>query len=132
MRLLIYNHFLGWLHTMPLPVQGRAGEAINEESKMVREFFYGGDRFRATVHGRQGKEEIFIVQVLEDDEEGNEISIDRFEDAGNDPEAPLESVLTMLVDRMRGEFDLKPQTPGAAFNWSEGRVLARVHSGVQH
>jgi hypothetical protein len=99
---------------------------------MVREFFYGGDRFRATVHGRPGKEEIFIVQVLEDDEEGNEISIDRFEDAGNDPNASLESVLVMLVDRMRGEFDLTPSTPGAAFNWSEGKVLARVHSGVQH
>lgn len=98
---------------------------------MVREFFYGGDRFRATVHGRPGKEEIFIVQVLEDDEEGAEISLDRFEDAGNDPEAPLESVLTMLVDRMRTEQDL-PAGSGGAFSWSEGKVLARVHSGVQH
>jgi len=99
---------------------------------MVREFFYGGDRFRATVHGRPGKEEIFIVQVLEDDEEGAEISLDRFEDPGNDPDAPLESVLTMLVDRMRGEQGL-PATPvGEAFRWSEGRVLARVHSGIQH
>jgi hypothetical protein len=117
---------------MRLPAQGCAGTAFNEERNMVREFLYGGDRFRATVHGRPGKEEIFIVQVLEDNEEGHEISIDRFEDAGNDPEAPLESVLAMLVDRMRGEFDLKAPAPGESFAWSEGRVLARVHSGVQH
>lgn len=99
---------------------------------MVREFFYGGDRFRATVHGRQGKEEIFIVQVLEDDEEGPEISLDRFEDAGNDPNQPIEGVLAMLVDRMRSEQELSATQAGAAFAWSEGRVLARVHSGVQH
>lgn len=99
---------------------------------MVREFFYGGDRFRATVHGRPGKEEIFIVQVLEDDEEGSEISLDRFEDPGNDPAAPLESVLTMLVDRMRSEQGLSAAASADAFRWSEGRVVARVHSGVQH
>lgn len=99
---------------------------------MVREFFYGGDRFRATVHGRPGKEEIFIVQVLEDDEEGPEISLDRFEDAGNDLAQPIEGVLAMLVDRMRSEQELAATQVGAAFAWSEGRVLARVHSGVQH
>jgi hypothetical protein len=121
-----------WLYTMPQLAQRCAGIAFNEERNMVREFFYGGDRFRATVHGRSGKEEIFIVQVLEDDEEGAEISLDRFEDAGNDPAAPLETVLTMLVDRMRGEFELAVTQSGAPFAWSEGRVLARVHSGVQH
>jgi DNA-directed RNA polymerase specialized sigma24 family protein len=99
---------------------------------MVREFFYGGDRFRATVHGRPGKEEVFIVQVLEDDEEGSEISLDRFEDAGNDPEAPLESVLVMLVDRMRVEHGLTAAQAGAAFAWSESKVRARVHNGLQH
>jgi hypothetical protein len=99
---------------------------------MVREFFYGGDRFRATVHGRQGKEEIFIVQVLEDDEEGSEISLDRFEDAANNPEAPIEEVLVMLVDRMRVEHGLSAAQADGAFTWSEGKVRARVHSGVQH
>jgi hypothetical protein len=99
---------------------------------MVREFRYGGDRFRATVHGRPGKEEIFIVQVLDDGEEGAEISLDRFEHAENDPNAPLESVLTMLVDQLRGEYSLPESETGAAFAWSEGKVLARVHSGVQH
>jgi len=98
---------------------------------MVREFFYGGDRFRATLHGHAGKEEVFIVQMLEDDEEGPEISLDRFEDPANDPSASIESVLTMLVDRMRQEQDLSAAS-AEGFNWSEGRVLARVHSGVQH
>ncbi|GAA5172014.1 hypothetical protein [Viridibacterium curvum] len=98
---------------------------------MVREFFYGGDRFRATLHGHAGKEEVFIVQMLEDDEEGPEISLDRFEDPANDPAASIESVLTMLVDRMRREQGLNAAS-AAGFNWSEGRVLAKVHSGVQH
>lgn len=99
---------------------------------MVREFRYGGDRFRATIHGRPGKEEIFIVQVLEDDEEGAEISLDRFEDADNNPEDTIEAVLVKMVDRMRREQDLTASTAGEAFAWQEGRVLARVHSGVQH
>lgn len=99
---------------------------------MVREFFYGGDRFRATLHGHAGKEEVFIVQMLEGDEEGPEISLDRFEDPANDPNAPIESVLVMLVDRMRSEQSLSASAPGKSFAWSEGRVLARVHNGVQH
>ncbi|GAB4063168.1 hypothetical protein [Uliginosibacterium sediminicola] len=98
---------------------------------MVREFFYGGDRFRATLHGHAGKEEVFIVQMLEDDEEGPEISLDRFEDPANDPSASIESVLTMLVDRMRCEQGLLSSNQDG-FAWSEGRVLAKVHSGVQH
>jgi len=99
---------------------------------MVREFHYGGDRFRATVHGRPGKEEIFIVQVLEDDEEGAEISLDRFEDASNNPEDSLETVLAKMVDQLRAEHSLSAAQAGVPFAWSEGKVLARVHSGVQH
>lgn len=98
---------------------------------MVREFLYRGDRYRATVHGRPGKEEIFIVQMLEDDEEGPEISIDRFEDASNDPQASLEAALAQLVDRMHAEQGLSASVPAAAFAWSEGKVMARVHSGIQ-
>jgi hypothetical protein len=99
---------------------------------MVREFRYGGDRFRATIHGRPGKEEIFIVQVLEDDEEGAEISLDRFEDADNNPADSIETVLAKMVDRMRREQDLVAAQASESFAWQEGRVLARVHSGVQH
>ncbi|MCE4556823.1 hypothetical protein [Pelomonas cellulosilytica] len=99
---------------------------------MVREFRYGGDRFRATIHGRPGKEEIFIVQVLEDDEEGAEISLDRFEDADNNPDEPIETVLAKMVDRMRREQELTATLVSESFAWQEGRVLARVHSGLQH
>ena len=99
---------------------------------MVREFHYGGDRFRATVHGRPGKEEIFIVQVLDDNEEGAEISLDRFEAPGNNPDDSLEIVLAKMVDELRQEQSPPAAEPGLAFAWSEGKVLARVHSGVQH
>lgn len=98
---------------------------------MVREFLYRGDRYRATVHGRPGKEEIFIVQMLEDDEEGPVISIDRFEDASNDPQASLEAAIATLVDRMHAEQGLQASEPSAPFAWSDGKVLARVHNGVQ-
>jgi len=98
---------------------------------MVREFHYGGDRFRATVHGRPGKEEIFIVQVLEDGEEGAEISLDRFEDVGNNPDDSLELVLAKMVDHLRVEQGQGASQVGQPFAWSEGKVLARVHSGVQ-
>jgi len=98
---------------------------------MVREFLYRGDRFRATVHGHAGKEEIFVVQVLEDDDEGPEISLDRFEDKHNDPGESLESVLARLVERMQVEQQLTATEPTAGFTWSTGKVQARVHSGVQ-
>jgi hypothetical protein len=99
---------------------------------MVREFLYEGDRFRATTHGLAGKEEIFIVQMLDDDEEGAEISLDRFEDAGNDPSEAIERVLAKMVDRMRREQSLCSSKPGAAFAWSDRKPAARVHDGVQH
>jgi hypothetical protein len=99
---------------------------------MVREFFYLGDRYRATVHGRPGKEEIFIVQVLEDDEEGPEISIDRFEDAENDPQASLESVLAKLVDKLVKDQLVQPSDRTATFAWSNAEGATRVHSGLQH
>lgn len=99
---------------------------------MVREFRYGGDVFRATVHGRPGKEEIFIVQILDDGDEGAELSLDRFEDADNNPEDSLEAVLVKMVDRLRREHTLPAPQPAEAFAWSEGRVLAKVHDGVQH
>ena len=99
---------------------------------MVREFFYGGGRYRATVHGKPGKEEIFIVQMLEDDEEGPEISLDRFEHPGNDPTASLESVLASMVDTLMQEQDAKQAEPVQPFSWAESQVAVKVHSGVQH
>jgi hypothetical protein len=98
---------------------------------MVREFLYGGNRYRATVHGKPGKEEIFIVQMLEDDEEGPEISLDRFEHAGNDPTASLETVLASMVDTLVKEQGLAETDPDEAFSWVDAQVAVRVHSGVQ-
>jgi hypothetical protein len=99
---------------------------------MVHEFLYGGDRYRATVHGKPGKEEIFIVQMLEDDEEGPEISLDRFEHPGNDPTASLEIVLAYMVDTLVKEQNLSPTSPGQPFSWVDAEVAVKVHSGVQH
>ena len=99
---------------------------------MVREFTYGGDRYRATVHGKPGKEEIFIVQMLEDDEEGPEISLDRFEHPGNDPTAGLDIVLASMVDTLVKEQGLSQAAPGQSFAWVDAEVAVKVHSGVQH
>lgn len=99
---------------------------------MVREFLYGGGRYRATVHGKPGKEEIFIVQMLEDDDEGPEISLDRFESPDNDPTASLETVLAAMVDTLLQEQGLAQATPDQAFAWVEAQTAVKVHSGVQH
>jgi hypothetical protein len=99
---------------------------------MVREFLYGGGRYRATVHGKPGKEEIFIVQMLEDDDEGPEISLDRFESPDNDPAASLETVLAAMVDTLLQEQGLAQATPDQVFAWVEAQTAVKVHSGVQH
>lgn len=99
---------------------------------MVREFLYGGGRYRATVHGKPGKEEIFIVQMLEDDEEGPEISLDRFEHPGNDPTASLENVLASMVDTLMQEQGLGQPAPTQPFSWVDSQGVVKVHSGVQH
>ena len=98
---------------------------------MVREFSYRGETFRATVHGRPGKEEIFLIHMT-DDEEGPEISLDRFEDADNDPSQSLENGLAALADKLMTEQGLIASAPGEAFTWIEPKVAVRVHSGVQH
>lgn len=97
---------------------------------MVREFIYGGGHYRATVHGKPGKEEIFIVQILEDGDEGPEISLDRFEHPGNDPSASLETVLASMVDTLMQEQGMNQETQ--AFSWIDSKVAVKVHSGVQH
>lgn len=98
---------------------------------MVRGFTYQGERFKAMVHGHPGKEEIFITHLLEDDEEGAEISLDRFEDAGNDPSQSLDSILVMLCDKLIREQSIAPAAPAAAFAWFDSTGNSRVHDGVQ-
>ena len=99
---------------------------------MVRGFSYRGETFRATVHGRPGKEEIFIVHINEDDEEGAEISLDRFEDPKNDPAQALDLKLVELVDQLMVEVSMQPSDPNGAFTWLEANTDTKVHSGVQH
>lgn len=99
---------------------------------MVREFSYRGETFRATVHGRPGIEELFLIHMI-DDEEGPEISLDRFEDPSNDPNQSLDSKLADLADQLMREQDILPAAPAAAFAWgAEPATGARVHNGVQH
>ncbi|WP_028311167.1 hypothetical protein [Derxia gummosa] len=98
---------------------------------MVRGFTYRGEAFRATVHGRPGKEEIFIVMMV-DDEEGPEISIDRFEDADNNPDDALETMLCKLVDKLFAEQSITPASATEEFAWlAPVTTGARVHDGVQ-
>lgn len=99
---------------------------------MVREFSFRGEIFRATVHGRAGKEEIFLIH-MEDGEEGPEISLDRFEDPDNDPTQSLECGLAALADKLMTEQSIVPSDADATFAWVEPRGTgARVHSGIQH
>lgn len=98
---------------------------------MVREFSYRGEIFRATVHGRPGIEELFLIHMI-DDEEGPEISLDRFEDPNNDPTQSLEDKLSELADQLLQEHGVAPTAPDAGFAWSEPKTRVKVHSGVQH
>lgn len=99
---------------------------------MVRKFTYRGIVFTATIHGHAGKEELFIVENLPDGEEGHEKSIDRFEDADNDPAMSLEDALVKLTDQLISEESMDMPDPAQDFAWIEGRVLAKVHNGLQH
>jgi hypothetical protein len=99
---------------------------------MVRGFLYRGEQFRATVHGRPVKEELFIVHITSDNEEGAEISLDRFENAANDPNEPLDKTLITLVDQLIKEQGMATADPNAAFSWFDEGIVKRVHSGMQH
>lgn len=99
---------------------------------MVREFNYRGETFRATVHGRPGIEELFLI-LMQDDEEGPEISLDRFEDPNNDPNQALDAKLSDLADQLLNEQAIQPAQPNGAFEWAAPPTTgARVHNGVQH
>ncbi|MFA5982513.1 MAG: hypothetical protein WC782_00705 [Methylococcaceae bacterium] len=98
---------------------------------MVREFSYRGEKFRATVHGKPGKEEIFLIHMLEDDEEGPEISLDRFEDADNDPTESLDTSLAALANKLIHEQNLQCSDPEQGFAWIEAPTGVNVHNGIQ-
>lgn len=99
---------------------------------MVREFSYRGETFRATVHGRPGIEELFLIH-MEDGDEGPEISLDRFEDPNNDPNQSLDNKLADLADQLIQEQGISPSAPDAEFVWAMAPTAgARVHNGIQH
>lgn len=99
---------------------------------MVREFLYRGETFRATVHGRPGIEELFLIHMV-DGEEGPEISLDRFEDPANDPAQPLDHKLADLADQLMQEQAISPAEPEAVFSWMDNPAMAsKVHDGIQH
>lgn len=99
---------------------------------MVRKFTYRGITFTATIHGHAGKEELFIVENLDDGTEGHEKSIDRFEDADNDPNMCLEDALVKLTNQLIAEESMELPDPAQDFSWIEAKVLANVHNGLQH
>lgn len=95
---------------------------------MVREFEYKGEIFRATWHGIAGHEEIFILHIDKNDEEGSEASIDRMTEE-NDTSAPLENILIMLCERIIPEIE--GHDPKGAFSWRDGNPVFNVHNGLQ-
>lgn len=95
---------------------------------MVREFEYMGEIFRATWHGIAGHEEVFILHIDKNDEEGGEASIDRMTEE-NDTRAPLEDILVMLCERLIPEID--GHDPTIPFSWREGKTVFNVHNGLQ-
>ncbi len=101
----------------------------NAIDDMVREFEYLGETFRVNAHGVPGHEEVFIIHLVDGEEEG-EISIDRMTEE-NDRTAPLESIIVMLCDKLIEEREVTVADPKGAFAWREGRVLFNVHNGVQ-
>jgi hypothetical protein len=56
-------------------------------------------------------------------------SRDRFEDADHNPEAPIEDVPVMLVDRMRAEHELSAAQAGAGARAQRRSALTRRRSG---
>lgn len=91
---------------------------------MIREFQYRGETFRVNAHGVAGHEEVFIIHLVDGEEEG-EISIDRMTEE-NDTSAPIEDICVMLCDRLIVENSIDVAEPEGGFAWVEGKVLKQV------
>lgn len=103
--------------------------SMGKIEEMVREFEYRGETFRVNAHGAPGHEEVFIIHLVDGEEEG-EISIDRMTEE-NDRAAPLEAIITLLCDRLMIEREVVVADANGPFKWREGKVLFNVHNGVQ-
>lgn len=91
---------------------------------MIREFQYKGETFRVNAHGIPGHEEVFIIHMVDGEEEG-EISIDRMTEE-NDTSAPIDAICVMLCDQLIVEQDLVVADPQGAFQWVEGERVRNV------
>lgn len=91
---------------------------------MIREFQYKGETFRVNAHGIPGHEEVFIIHMVDGEEEG-EISIDRMTEE-NDTSAPIDAICVMLCDQLIVEQDLAVSDPQGAFQWVEGERIRHV------
>ncbi|PWB82215.1 MAG: hypothetical protein C3F11_12905 [Methylocystaceae bacterium] len=91
---------------------------------MIREFQYRGETFRVNAHGVAGHEEVFIIHLVDGEEEG-EISIDRMTEE-NDTSAPIEDICVMLCDRLIVENSIDCADPEGGFGWVEGKAVKHV------
>jgi hypothetical protein len=91
---------------------------------MIREFKYQGETFRVNAHGTHGHEEVFIIHLVDGEEEG-EISIDRMTEE-NDTSAPIEAICVMLCDKLIAQEGIACSEPGAPFEYVEGNRIRAV------
>ncbi len=91
---------------------------------MIQEFKYKGETFRVNAHGVAGREEVFIIHLV-DGEEMGEISIDRMTEE-NDTSAPIEAICVMLCDKLIAEQEIDCAEPEAGFAWVEGNRVRKV------
>lgn len=91
---------------------------------MIQEFRYKGETFRVNAHGVAGREEVFIIHIV-DGEEMGEISIDRMTEE-NDTSAPIDAICVMLCDKLIAEQEIDCAEPEAGFTWVEGNRVRKV------
>lgn len=91
---------------------------------MIREFRYKGETFRVNAHGIPGHEEVFIIHLVDGEEEG-EISIDRMTEE-NDTSAPIDAICVMLCDKLIAEQGVECLDPNGEFTWVEGKRVWEV------
>jgi hypothetical protein len=91
---------------------------------MIREFKYKGETFRVNAHGIAGHEEVFIIHMVDGEEEG-EISIDRMTEE-NDTSAPIDAICVMLCDKLIIEQSVECADPEAGFTWVDAKTLRDV------
>lgn len=106
------------------PARRRRDHEPEGRQRMIREFKYRGETFRVNAHGIAGHEEVFIMHLVDGEEEG-EISIDRMTEE-NDTSAPIADICVMLCDKLFIEYNIDVAEPDGAFTWVEAETLRDV------